>query len=93
MRRSMALNRQEFLRILPGALASDEAIETADEVTVIGRHPDRSIVIALRAAAERRLGALRLPVLEVKLAFHGYTETEREAFLDRFSRTFQRGGG
>ena len=42
---------------------------------------------------ERRLGSLRLPILDVELTFEGYASDEIDAFMARFHARFRRGGG
>lgn len=49
--------------------------------------------IRIAPMAERRIGALSLPVLRVRIDFDG-PESAREAeFVRRFERGFHRGGG
>jgi len=92
VRRSMALTREEFLRTFPSVLEGGSYLIDHDAL-VIDSPPGTSLMITLHSVPERRLGALRLPRLEVEIVFCGYNQDEREGFLQRFSRRFQRGGG
>ncbi len=42
---------------------------------------------------ERRIAALRLPVVDVALTFQGYAQAEIDAIMERFFAHFRRGGG
>ena len=43
--------------------------------------------------ADRRLGSVVLPRHRVEISLDGYSEEEARAFMARFHRGFQRGGG
>jgi hypothetical protein len=49
--------------------------------------------VRLRNPRERRIALVRLPVVDVELAFHGYAPAEVDAFMARFRAHFHRGGG
>lgn len=51
--------------------------------------------LAIEVAPEttRRVASLRLPVTRVVLRFAGLDDGEVAAFMERFRRAFQRGGG
>ena len=51
------------------------------------------ILIRLGPTTERRIGMLRLPVTRVEFRFAEMPQAERERFMARFERYFQRGGG
>ena len=53
----------------------------------------RTLRIRLNAEGERRIANLALPRTIVEFRFEGYTDALVEAFLQRFDRSFRRGGG
>ena len=91
VRRRMGLDRAEFLRSLPPALAGLAWRWEDHHIHIEDLH--RQVEIHLGPEQTRRLGALRLPEMEVILVFDGYSEDEQADFLRRFDRAFQRGGG
>jgi len=87
----MGLTRAEFLRTLPTALEGRSWQNDGETVVVLDR--DQRLEIALTEQPDRTLGSLRLPVLAVRLRFTGFTVPQVEAFMTRFERSYQRGGG
>jgi hypothetical protein len=90
--KELGVSHREFFRLLPRALAdAPYALEAGRVVT--GQGP-RRLEILLAPEAERRLSAsVRFPVTRIELVFRGYAAAERAAFLLRFERAFQKGGG
>jgi hypothetical protein len=89
--RRMALDRAEFLRLLPSALGDLHWRKEGSQL--LAEDPPRRIEIRLGAEAERKLGALVLPQMDITFHFEGLTAKEIDSFLKRFDLTFQRGGG
>jgi hypothetical protein len=91
VRKEMGYTHEEFIRLLPKAVGgADMRIEgSIFEV----RDGERSLRIELGEEGERRIASFRLPMTPVSLVFSGYTEAGIEAVLDRFWRTYQKGGG
>ena len=91
VRRRMGLDRAEFLRSFPPAVAGLEwRVEGA---VILVEDPPRRLEIHLGPEQTHRLGALSLPEMEVTLVFRGYSADEQAVFLRRFERAYQRGGG
>ena len=86
--KEMALTRAEFLRLLPGAAGGAPWRADGDAVRV-----GDAVSIDLEALPPRRLGPFEIPVMRVTLRFHGVDEDEARAFVRRFDRAFQKGGG
>lgn len=83
---------EEFRRGLDRALPGMDYRLDGDLVEV--GDGAKGIAISVRALPPRRLSALlSLPRSEVRIAFHGYDAREQAAFLERFDRAYQRGGG
>ena len=91
MTREMGITHSEFFRLFPlAAEGYDYAIE-GDTVTLGQSH--RSLIIRLSAESERRIALLTVPVTRVEFEFDGFDKHEIAAFMERFDRAFQKGGG
>jgi hypothetical protein len=90
--KDMALTLEDFHRGLDSAMdgldfeVNGGVVRAGDEA--------HSITIAYKSLPTRVLGGLlEVPRGEVAISFQGYSEDERTAFLQRFDRSYQRGGG
>ncbi|WP_243294043.1 hypothetical protein [Geothrix mesophila] len=86
----MAISREEFLRLLPGAVGpfaegEDGLFRGADGA---GRWTIRLVTLA-----DLRLGSVVLPRHRVEVRLSGCPAEAAEAFLARLLRGFMRGGG
>jgi len=86
----MSLSREEFFRLLPAAVGAHGLREDG---AAWGSDGIRSWTIHLRPQEDRRLGRVVLPRHQVEITLEGYGQEEARAFLARFHRGFQRGGG
>lgn len=89
--REMGLNRAEFERSLPSAVAP-RTYHVEGRRYIID-HPEGRVLIILGETGERRIAALALPVTPVEFCFEGLDGEARSRFMERFDRYFQRGGG
>jgi len=89
--REMGITPDEFLRTLPDALGHGEYSIQGSEILI--RDPAGQVRIILHPTRQRRLGMLALPLTPVEFSFGGLEKTDRERFMFRFERYFQRGGG
>jgi hypothetical protein len=87
----MGISREEFLRLLPAAVGP--AIVEGEAGLFSGGDAERRWTLQLRPLVSRRLGSVVLPRHQVELQFEGYSDEEVAAFMVRFLRGFQRGGG
>ena len=85
----MSLLREEFFRLLPGAVDTFEV----EGDTVRWSESGRAGTIRLVRLEDRRLGSVDLPRHGVEIALEGCSEAEGELFMARFHRAFLRGGG
>jgi len=85
----MTISREEFLRLLPAAVAPFEV----DDNTIRWSDGDGGGAIRLAPLADRRLGSVVIPRHRVEIALEARTEAEGDAFMARFHRAFLRGGG
>lgn len=89
--REMGLTADEFLRILPDAIGHGEYRVQGRKILI--RAGSGWVKILLHPTRERRLGMLTLPVTPVQFSFPCLDPGERERFMTRLERHFQRGGG
>ena len=89
--KDMATTWEEFLRLLPVALAGWPYRIEGSEVEV-GAH-ERGATITVGPLPPRQFGPVAIPRSRVVLVFRGLNQDERNAFLRQFERAFQRGGG
>lgn len=88
---TMSISREEFLRLLPGAVGS--VMAAREDGTFRGTDGPRSWSLRLVPLGHLSLGSMKLARHRIELQLKGYSEVEAEAFLARFQRGFQRGGG
>jgi len=85
----MSLSREEFFRLLPSAVGSFEAVGD----TIRGDADACRWVIRLERLPDYRVGRVVVPRHRVDMLVDGCSQTDAEAFLERFRRGFLRGGG
>ncbi len=87
----MGLTRAEFLRSLPEAVGHPNYRIEGDRIEIADSAGP--ILILLVPARARRIGMLSLPVTRVEFRFGEMPQAQRDRFMTRFERYFQRGGG
>jgi hypothetical protein len=85
----MSLSREEFFRLLPAAVGPFEA--SVDSVR--GNAGACRWSITLVRLADHRAGSVAMPRHRIDVLIEGCSETDAEAFMERFRRGFLRGGG
>jgi hypothetical protein len=90
LRFEMGCTLAEFHRLLPAVapVAFDPVLNQFSHT-----EETRSWQLRLINPRERAIAALRLPVVDVVLTFHGYAQGNIDSFMDRFLAHFRRGGG
>ncbi len=90
--RDTGLSRDDLYRVLPAFLA-DRPYAIDDEGVI--RTPVGAGQVTIRPGpqTERRIAMLRLPAMALEFEFTGCTDSEQAAFLMRFERSYQKGGG
>lgn len=87
----MSISRAEFERSLPDAVGNVPYTPHGSSFSyAVG---GRSWRIELEALPERVIALLRLPRHRVSFRLEGFDARERAAWIARFQRHFQRGGG
>ncbi len=89
--KEMALTRTGFFRGIAKALGTDAYVQTADGVVL--EQGGRRFEIILGPERRRRIALMEIEIMDVTLAFSGYSKESRLAALAMFDRAFQRGGG
>ena len=89
----MSLSRAEFLRGLNHLANEMESFSQVDESEWELCLTSHCISISFHELTPRHAGALCLPRARIVLDLRALSPDRREAFLRRFRRTFQRGGG
>jgi hypothetical protein len=87
----MSLTREEFLRLLPAAVGLETV--TLENDCLVHANASKGWRIGLTRLPDLRLGSVVLPLHRVELAFDGFSQQDIQAFMARFERHFQRGGG
>ena len=87
----MSISRIEFERSLPDAV--DNVAYTVQGAVFAHEADDRGWRIELEPLPDRVIALLRLPRHRVNFSLRGYDDAACAAWVDRFRRYFQRGGG
>ena len=90
--KEMGYSHAEFRRALPAAVQPFRVIEK-DSAFALTDGAGRSVSIVLGPERTRRIASLQIPSTAVDFRFRGFSDEERERFMDRFDRYFRRGGG
>jgi len=91
-RPAMGMSHDDFFRVFPLVVAPAEW--RRDGLTIyVELGPGASIAASVSAQKLRRIASLSLPYVDIALCFRGVAAADRERFLTRFDRAFQKGGG
>lgn len=93
--RDMGCSEAEFARWLPGATggAPIESSVGNGQTRHLVATGDGKVEIFVQTQPPRRIAGIVLPVLRVTFRFIDLAPAQRRAFLTRFDRYTQRGGG
>lgn len=90
----MTLGRAEFMRLLPAAVGREFEVEQTAGATLLTHQGEGgSWRIRLAPLPPQRLGPIAMERLQVDLAFEDWPPEAVDAFVERFLRGYQRGGG
>lgn len=87
----MGISYKDFLRLLPIALKNIEYQLVERLITF--EYKSGNIDIELGPERERKIASLVLPTMNIVFKFSDLTPNEITEFLEKFDRTYQRGGG
>ena len=87
----MTITHDEFFRILPKALGSNNY--TRDGLVIT--YQDKCCCMRITLTPERlwSIAGLELPVTDIEITINECTEQQASLLLKKFDRTYQRGGG
>jgi len=88
----MGMSHDDFFRVFPAVVAPAPWRREGLSIHVEWSHGAR-VVATVSAQKLRRIASLSLPYVDITFAFRGMGERERQDFLQRFDRAFQKGGG
>ncbi|MEQ8229481.1 MAG: hypothetical protein RIA64_15460 [Rhodospirillales bacterium] len=91
IKKEMALTRAGFFRGIAKALGTDAYQETQDGVVL--ENMEKRLVITLGPERRRKIALMEIEIMDVTLAFQGYTGEDRKKLIAAFDRAYQRGGG
>ena len=90
--RGMGISHRDFYRIFP-RVVEGAAVERDGLRVKVEWEGGKRLQIALSEEKVRKIALLRLIYLDLEFRFENFAESERDAFLERFHRAFQKGGG
>ncbi|KAA3627363.1 MAG: hypothetical protein DWQ09_13695 [Proteobacteria bacterium] len=90
--REMAITWEDFQRILPTA-AGQCPFTVGRRTAIVEFQPGEQFSVTLGPTRQRRIALLSLPATPTSIEYHGEQTARFKAFLERFDRYFQRGGG
>ena len=88
----MGFSHRELLRALPSAARPFDVRRLGDRSYELVADGQR-IELDLQPETERVIAAIRLPVTGIHMRFHGFDQSQYDAFMYRFKKYLQRGGG
>jgi len=91
--RDMGYNDKEFFRVLPAAIGDFQYSVTGNTVRISNPDNNQTLELRITPLPDRRLGLIRIQHIDVLFSFSNMNEDERNKFMHRFDRRFQRGGG
>ena len=89
----MGYNEKEFFRVLPAAIGDFQFTVAGDFVHINHPEKDHALELQLTPLPDRCLGLIRIQHIDVQFSFSNMNQNERNQFMFRFDRRFQRGGG
>ncbi len=89
--REFDLSHADFQRIFPRVELG--ARKLSDLSFELERDDGRLLQIELSDEHIRRLATLKIPFIDIRFRFTGWSGSQRAEFFDKFDRSFQKGGG
>jgi len=91
-RAEMGFSHHELLKGLPSAVHPYSITRESERVYLV-HQDDRTARIQLGPERVRTIASISLPVTDVEITFDNFNEQEYGAFMGRFRKYLQRGGG
>ena len=89
----MGYNEKEFFRVLPSAIGEFQYSQNDNTLRINHVDNKQSLELVITPLPDRQLGAFRIQHIDVQFSFSNMTQQQRNLFMQRFDRRFQRGGG
>ncbi len=88
----MGISHADFRRIFPRVVG--DAVRAEIDLQSRVEWQDGAVLeVNVSPELIRRIALLRLPYVNIRFVFQGFSETRRSEFMRRFDRAFQKGGG
>lgn len=91
-RAEMGITQADFLRIFPRLVTTATSVEIG-MLTHIQWPDGTSLTVMVSQEFVRKIAAMRIPYVNIRFEFQGFTATSRTDFMAHFDRAFQKGGG
>jgi len=91
--KDMGLTLQEFHRVLPRALCTNEYNINMTGRVVRLESDDHKLRIECQPHADRKIGSLSIPRLVVHIELSGYEQADARQFINHFDLCYLRVGG
>lgn len=85
------MTTSDLFRLLP-KIAPTEYFQV-DQTTILIHKNEHSLLIKYHEKDSQKIGALKLPRIQLEFRFSGYTENEADNFMKKFDTVYRRGGG
>ena len=90
-KREMTITHADFFRLLPKAIGSTNFCINGQVVKL--EQPGFSVQIKLSKELNWHIGALSLPKTYVEISYNNCSEDEALKLIQKFDKTYQKGGG
>ena len=88
----MGFTHRELLKGLPSAVEPYTVSRISDCIYEMTSE-DRLVRLTMQPERVRKIASIRLPITDVELLFFGFEQNQYDAFMWRFKKYLQRGGG
>lgn len=91
-RAEMGYSHRELQKELPSAV-SPYSLEKLDAHTYLLKHGKRTATLTMGQETVRKIASIRIPATHICIQFENFDSDDYDAFIARFKRYLQRGGG
>ncbi len=89
--RQMSVTHADFFRLLPRVVGENRIQRQANRAVI--KTEKGRISVRLGPESCLKIALLELPMTDVSLEFHGYSQADYQQFIDRFRLCLHKGGG
>ena len=91
-RAEMGITQADFLRIFPRLVTTATSADIG-MLSHIQWPAGMSLKVKVSQEFIRKIAAMRIPYVNIRFEFQGFTATARTDFMAHFDRAFHKGGG